>query len=68
LEFLWCQDNNFSSSVINAHLAKLVANNVTTGTRSYNSLSQTPPAPPTGQGITDKATLTGMGWSISTDE
>jgi hypothetical protein len=67
LEFLWCQGNHLSSSTINAHLAKLVANNVTTGTRSYTSLSQTPAAPPTGQGITDKATLISRGWSVSTD-
>ncbi|MDD5599916.1 MAG: hypothetical protein PHV82_18375, partial [Victivallaceae bacterium] len=67
LEFLWCQSNNFTSAVINSHLAKLVASNVTTGTRSYTSLSQTPAAPPTGQGITDKATLISRGWSVSTD-
>jgi hypothetical protein len=67
LEFLWCQGNHFSSAVINAHLAKLVASNVTTGVRSYCSTSQTPPAPPTGQGVTDKATLISRGWGVSTD-
>ncbi len=67
LEFLWCQGNHFTSAVINAHLAKLVASNVTTGVRSYCSTSQTPAAPPTGQGITDKATLIGRGWGVSTD-
>ncbi|MFA6717042.1 MAG: hypothetical protein WCS27_16815 [Victivallaceae bacterium] len=67
LEFLWCQSNKFTSAIINSHLAKLVAGNVTTGTRSYTSLSQTPAAPPTGQGITDKATLISRGWSVSTD-
>ncbi|MFA7186174.1 MAG: hypothetical protein WC082_14840 [Victivallales bacterium] len=68
LEFFWCQGNQLSSAVINSHLAKLVANNVTTGTKSYCSTDQTPEAPPTGQGITDKATLISMGWSVSTDE
>ncbi|MDD5698122.1 MAG: hypothetical protein PHH77_05850 [Victivallaceae bacterium] len=67
LEFLWCQGNHLTSAMVNAHLAKLVAGNVTTGTRSYTSLSQTPAAPPTGQGITDKATLISRGWDISTD-
>jgi hypothetical protein len=67
LEFLWCSQNNFTSAVINAHLAKLVANNVTTGVKSYSAANQTPPAPPTGQGITDKATLISRGWSVSTD-
>jgi hypothetical protein len=45
----------------------LVANNVTTGIKSYSAASQTPPAPPTGQGINDKATLISRGWGISTD-
>jgi hypothetical protein len=67
LEFLWCQGNHFSSAVINAHLAKLVASNVDAFTMSYSAASQTPPAPPTGQGIADKATLISRGWSVSTD-
>jgi hypothetical protein len=67
LEFLWCQGNHLTSAMVNAHLAKLVANNVTAISLSYTSLSQDPPAPPTGQGITDKATLISRGWSVSTD-
>jgi hypothetical protein len=67
LEFLWCQGNHLSSATINAHLAKLVAGNVDAFTMSYTSTSQTPAAPPTGQGITDKATLISRGWSVSTD-
>ena len=67
LEFLWCQGNHFTSATINAHLAKLVASNVDAFTMSYSAASQDPPAPPTGQGITDKATLISRGWSVSTD-
>jgi hypothetical protein len=67
LEFLWCQGNHLSSATINAHLAKLVASNVDAFTMSYTSTSQNPPAPPTGQGITDKDTLISRGWSVSTD-
>lgn len=67
LEFLWCQGNHLSSATINAHLAKLVASNVDAFTMSYTSTSQTPAAPPTGQGVTDKATLISRGWSVSTD-
>jgi Leucine-rich repeat (LRR) protein len=67
LEFLWCQGNHLSSATINAHLAKLVASNVDAFTMSYSAASQDPPAPPTGQGITDKATLISRGWSVSTD-
>jgi hypothetical protein len=67
LEFLWCQGNHLTSAMVNAHLAKLVASNVDAFTMSYTSTSQTPPAPPTGQGITDKATLISRGWSVSTD-
>ena len=54
------------SSQINTILNKLVT--VTIATGSYIGLSnQTPPAPPTGQGIIDKTTLINAGNNVYTD-
>jgi hypothetical protein len=57
--------NLLPSSEINTLLANLVLANLSNGT--FNSLNQTPPAPPTSQGIVDKATLQGLGWTVNTD-
>jgi hypothetical protein len=60
-------DNNaLPSSQINTLLTKLLTIPPLSG--KYISLSgQTPPAPPTGQGVTDKATLISNGNSVYTD-
>jgi hypothetical protein len=69
LTALDCQDNALTSTVVNAILAALVAAAVNTGTASLED--QTYSAQPTGQGITDLATLTavapGRAWTITTD-
>ena len=58
--------NKLPSSQINALLNKFLT--VTPATGKHISLSgQTPPAPPTGQGIIDKQTLINAGNSVSTD-
>jgi hypothetical protein len=57
--------NLLPSSEINTLLANLVLANLSNGT--FNSVDQIPPAPPTGQGIVDKATLQGLGWIVDTD-
>lgn len=57
--------NQLPSTQVNAVLAQLVANG------GYSGIvyipNQTPPAPPTGQGIIDKATLISRSWSVTTD-
>lgn len=62
LEF---QNNLFSTQKVNEILGKLVNNGLTGG--RINISGQTPAAPPTGQGITDKATLISRGWTVTTD-
>lgn len=58
--------NALPSSQINTLLNKLLTVTRTSG--NYTSLSgQKPPAPPTGQGITDKATLINAGNNVYTD-
>lgn len=57
--------NQLSSTQINKVLNDLVNNGLTGGFVTMSD--QTPPAPPTGQGITDKATLIAMGWTVNTD-
>jgi hypothetical protein len=54
------------SSQINALLAKFVSLG-TTPLTNITLFGQTPPAPPTGQGIIDKATLIAAGKSVYTD-
>ena len=60
------QNNLLSASAVNAILAAFVAANKTTGTRILN-LGGTGNAAPTGQGITDKATLVSRGWTVTTN-
>ena len=57
--------NQLSSTQVNNVLAQLVSNGGYSGILSINN--QTPPAPPTGQGIIDKATLISRSWSVTTD-
>lgn len=59
-------DNALTSTFINSFLNKLLT--VAPATRKYLYLDhQTPPAPPTGQGIIDKQTLINAGNSVYTD-
>jgi len=59
-------NNGLPSAQVNSILNKLL--NITPSSGSYIQLqSQTPKAPPTGQGITDKATLISRGNSVYTD-
>jgi len=60
------QDNQLTSAAVNAILAAFVAANKTTGTRTLN-LGGTGNSAPTGQGITDKATLISRGWTVTTN-
>jgi hypothetical protein len=57
-------NNLFGSFQINAILAAFVAANRTTGTKI---LSLGANGAPTGQGITDKATLISRGWTVTTN-
>ncbi|QLC65116.1 hypothetical protein LPB248_02135 [Flavobacterium sp. LPB0248] len=58
--------NALSSSQVNLILHRLL--NIPAAAQSYIQLQgQNPPAPPTGQGILDKATLINRGNSVSTD-
>ena len=65
-----CSSNALTSVVVNAILAALFAAAVNTGT-AYLNAQASPAAPPTGQGLTDLATLTavapGRAWTITTD-
>lgn len=63
LNFTGCKLN---SSEVNALLAKFKSNTSPSGNK-LKLEGQTPPAPPTGQGITDKATMTSNGWIVTTD-
>lgn len=60
------QDNQLNSAAVNAILAAFVAANKTTGVRVL-LLGGSGNEPPTGQGITDKATLASRGWVINTN-
>lgn len=57
--------NNFTSTTVNSFLSFLV--NLTIPINFVYLLDQTPPAPPTGQGINDKNTLINNGASVITD-
>lgn len=59
------KNNAFSSSTINDLLSRLVSANVTG--LNIQLENQTPPAPPTGQGILDKQTLIDNGNTVTTD-
>lgn len=58
------EENNLTSSDVNAVLASLV-NWTITGNLGINN--QATSAPPTGQGITDKDTMETAGWIVTTD-
>lgn len=59
------ESNQLSSEIINSILAGCVSAGLLNGQALLGG--QTPPAPPTGQGITDVLTLIGRGWDIETD-
>jgi hypothetical protein len=58
-------NNSITTTVVNAVLADLVAAGQSGGTLTLQG--QTPAAPPSGQGIVDVGTLSGNGWTVSTD-
>ena len=58
------QSNLLTSTAVNAILAAFIAANRTIGTRILN-LGGTGNAAPTGQGITDKASLEDDGWTVT---
>jgi len=60
------ENNLLTAKAVNAILAAFVLANKTTGTRILN-LGGTGNASPTGQGITDKATLISRGWTVTTN-
>jgi hypothetical protein len=62
----WANDNQLTASAVNAILAAFVAAGRSAGTRVLN-LGGTGNAAPTGQGITDKATLQSRGWTVTTN-
>lgn len=59
-------NNLLSASAVNAILAAFVAAGRNSGTRILN-LGGTGNAAPTGQGLTDKATLVSRGWTVTTN-
>ncbi len=69
--YLGLNSNALPSSEINKILALVVAagkiGHIGNGNSMFRLDSQTPPAPPTGQGITDKATIVGWGIYVNTD-
>lgn len=65
LQVLGMPQNSLTSDNVNYILHTLVQNNINNGYLSTGA--QTPPAPPTGQGIIDKATLISRGWTVYTD-
>jgi hypothetical protein len=61
-------NNQLSSVVINLFLDRCVNSSTPIQAGTWLTMSnQTPAAPPTGQGITDAATLTGMSVTVTTD-
>jgi hypothetical protein len=60
------QNNQLTSTSVNAILAAFVAANRTSGQRILN-LGGTGNAAPTGQGVTDRATLVARGWTVTTN-
>ena len=60
-----CYYNKITSDSINSILARIVSIGTINGLAFIQN--QTPTAPPTGQGITDKATLQSRGWTVITD-
>ena len=68
MAYLSLQNNLLTSTAVNAVLAALVAAGRTSasGTCVVN-VGGTGNAAPTGQGITDKATLISRGWTVTTN-
>lgn len=64
---LACQNNALTSSTVNGLLSFLVSANGGTWNQTASLNGQIPAAPPTGQGIIDKATLIGRGATVNTD-
>jgi hypothetical protein len=62
----WADSNQLTAAAVNALLAAFVAAGRSAGTRVLN-LGGTGNAAPTGQGITDKATLQSRGWTVTTN-
>lgn len=60
-------NNQLDSDNINSILAQHVITSNYVGFGSVTCSGQSPSAPPSGQGITDKQTLTDAGWYVSTD-
>lgn len=67
VEILNFDNNRLPSSKVNELLAYAVAYGLPYGTGAVITTNQVPSAPPTGQGVTDAATLIGGGWTVSTD-
>lgn len=65
-QYLTLSGGALPSSQINAVLKKMLSVTPATGKNIYLN-GQTPPAPPTGQGIIDKTTLINAGNEVSTD-
>ena len=63
---IYLPNNNLPSGEVNSALAQCVVAD-TGGGGTLNLGGQTPAAPPTGQGITDKNTLVAAGWTVTTD-
>ena len=65
----WANDNQLTAAAVNAILAAFVAaGRVKNSTNTCTlNLGGTGNAAPTGQGITDKATLQGRGWTVTTN-
>ena len=66
LGYITLINNLLSASAVNTLLADVVAAGRTTGTRTL-SVGGTGNAAPTGQGLTDKATLIARGWTVYTN-
>lgn len=62
---IYIDENKLPSTQINKLLSELVNNGLFGGV--LQTFSQTPLAPPTGQGLIDKATLISRSWTVSTD-
>lgn len=60
-------NNKFTSETVNRMLSHLVSINPSISGKPINLSNQTPTAPPTGQGMTDKAILEANGNTVTTD-
>ena len=64
LGYVDVHNNQLPSTQINKLLSELVTNGLSDG---LLYIPQAPAAPPTGQGVIDKATLISRGWTVTTD-